>query len=419
MMDQLGKEKIQPQIYRTHFLLFLVAMIFVGIFGVSIIARADTFDANNYVNHIPPVSLVHLKIKEAGIPADGVSGWPVERMQFKSETTEAQIAQAWDIVKNFAYEKELAAYEASQVANKDPLSTNFSTTAPNLTQDGQISVAQVNGYPYIYFQANGVTQHILGASSFEISAHETTDAISGEKMQVGDFVIGMIDQNLNNGATPEESSMHGIWVKWSSVKKQLIQELTGNGQIGQGQITGVSSASMLDIIASFGITIKDGITHIASLVTDVFEAKTARVDDLTVKKLQMIDKATGNTYCAWIENGQWQTIQGDCDTQNAGSQINQLKVMTPETPVVAQDSVREAQSVEIPVQNQADPGVNVSASTESADQPVQAPAQEPQLVETLTQTLPDANLSAPSEPQVQPVQNSPDTVPSESELVVP
>lgn len=287
---------------------FLVTVVFLGfsLFGSLALAKN---------NPTPPVYLCTKSIELAGIPIYGVSGWPVKRIDFREEATEEQKQQAWDIVKNFDYEKELAEFLAS--SSEPSIITSYGSGIPNLTQDGQITVAQVNGHPYIYFQADGKTQHILGASSFEISAHETTDALSGEKMQVGDFVIGMIDQNLNNGATPEDSSMHGIWVKWSSVKAQLIEEIKASGGLSpaggfaSGAISGVEAVSFVDkvktAILGLGITIKDGIVSIVNLAVENFSAKTARIE-----KLEMVDKATGDIYCTWIENGENKKERGSC-----------------------------------------------------------------------------------------------------------
>src|SRR3989344_1171256 len=309
--------------YLTKGLFVALVFILLGGFSFSSYASAD-------FQTPPAVALCDMSIKAAGIPIDGLAAddspsWHVVRIDFQPTATDDQKAAAWEIVRNFDYQKALATYEDYKPVDTVPVTTNFSTTAPTLTQDGQISVAQVNGYPYIYFQANGVTQHILGASSFEISSSETTDAISGEKMQVGDFVIGMIDQNLNNADTPDNSSLHGIWVKWSSVKKELIEELkdsnalSADGVSGSGKVSGVNSSSFLDsiinVLASLGIYIKDGIVNIISLAVDKLVVNTA-----IINKIEMIDQSTGQIYCTWIENGEWQKSEGSCDEVSTSSQ---------------------------------------------------------------------------------------------------
>src|SRR3989344_1561127 len=251
--------------YLTKGLFVALVFILLGGFSFSSYASAD-------FQTPPAVALCDMSIKAAGIPIDGLAAddspsWHVVRIDFQPTATDDQKAAAWEIVRNFDYQKALATYEDYKPVDTVPVTTNFSTTAPTLTQDGQISVAQVNGYPYIYFQANGVTQHILGASSFEISSSET----------------------------PDNSSLHGIWVKWSSVKKELIEELkdsnalSADGVSGSGKVSGVNSSSFLDsiinVLASLGIYIKDGIVNIISLAVDKLVVNTA-----IINKIEMIDQ---------------------------------------------------------------------------------------------------------------------------------
>ncbi len=283
-------------------------------------AAADPLDRT-----YPAVLLVSRAIEDAGIPIDGVSGWPIERIMFRPEATDEQQQQAWDIVHTFNLDKAVAKAKAA-----DSLVTAYGGEIPKLTQDGQIAVADVNGHSYIYFQSNGETHHILGNASFEIDPAETTDKLSGEKMQVGDFVIGMIDSNLGNGDTPETSSLHGVWVKWSSVKAQLIDELKGDG-LASTSVSGVDNSSLLskltDSLVSLGISIKDGVTHIANLAVDTFYAKTARIE-----KLEAVDQATGEIYCTWVENGQWQKVKGACAGSETPAPVAPPADSTPAAP---------------------------------------------------------------------------------------
>ncbi len=207
--------------------------------------------------------------------------------------------------------------------------------APVLTTNGQVAVALMGGSdPYIYFQAGGSTYRILGSSSFEISPHETVDALSGEKMEIGDFVIGMIDRELPNGGG-KENSLHGTWVKWDSVKEQLIEEIRSSGDIlpegswAEGspldpktKIKGVDTSSMLEkvknVLFSLGISIKDGITQIKELVVEKLTVRTARI-----QKIEMVDSATGEIYCTWIQNGVWKKAAGDCASVKVSTDVQE------------------------------------------------------------------------------------------------
>src|SRR3989344_2962442 len=285
--------KIKIKIYT----LIVFCLVFTGanVFAQGL-GLGQNISKEDWFKHSPAL-LLHNNIEEAGIPIYGVAfdEGKVQRISFSETASDEQMQKAWEIVNEFDYEKELAKAKAGE-----GLLTAYGDKIPELTKDGQISVATVNGMPYVYFQADGETHHIMGSSSFEISPKETIDALSGEKMQVGDFVIGMIDRSLENGKEGEESSLHGVWVKWSSVKAELIKEIKASGA-GLNTIEGVDGSSSIvekitNTLASLGVKIKDGIFTVASLATEKLFAKTARI-----QRLEMEDKATGEIWCTWVE----------------------------------------------------------------------------------------------------------------------
>ncbi len=48
------------------------------------------------------------------------------------------------------------------------------------------------------------------------------------------------------------------------------------------------------------------------MIAEKIFVKTARIENARIEKLEMIDKATGEIYCTWIENGEWQKAKGEC-----------------------------------------------------------------------------------------------------------
>lgn len=46
---------------------------------------------------------------------------------------------------------------------------------------------------------------------------------------------------------------------------------------------------------------------------DKISTKIARVGGL-----ELVDSQTGDVYCAWIENGEWIKVQGECDAIKNG-----------------------------------------------------------------------------------------------------
>ncbi|HTX87193.1 MAG TPA: tail fiber domain-containing protein, partial [Candidatus Nanoarchaeia archaeon] len=60
-------------------------------------------------------------------------------------------------------------------------------------------------------------------------------------------------------------------------------------------------------LSGLGMAIANGAATLQKLIVDELQVKTARVE-----KLEMMDSATGEIYCAWIANGEWQKVKGDC-----------------------------------------------------------------------------------------------------------
>jgi len=57
----------------------------------------------------------------------------------------------------------------------------------------------------------------------------------------------------------------------------------------------------------------------------------------------MVDKATGEIYCTWIENGEWQKAKGDCPTESPAAASTPTPTLTSEaTPTPEMSATPEA-----------------------------------------------------------------------------
>ena len=138
-------------------------------------------------------------------------------------------------------------------------------------------------------------------------------------MKVDDILLGRLNLTISDG------TLHDALVKMGSARKDLINEMKQNLSLDNLEkstkfeitknttfISWVKSA-----FESFGIIINDGIVSIKEIVVDKITAKTIVIDNLEankarLKKLEMVDSATGEIYCTWIENGEWKKIKGEC-----------------------------------------------------------------------------------------------------------
>jgi len=273
---------------------------------------------------------------------------------------------------------------------------NYGTAAPTFTTNGQIAVTYEGAAARIRFYANGTSYYIDKTGGFGIPGNETVDPISGEKMQIGDFVLGMVNQNLEDADTEENSSLHGVWVKWSSVKAQLLAELAGStttswsGAVAAGTVSGVDTTTLLDkvtnALSSLGITISNGVTNIANLAVEKSTTKTARVE-----KLEMVDSATGEIYCTWVENGEWVKSKGECASVSTTTVVTQSSVSVDTVAQIvqqSQDTAEAAQQIAEQAQTVAQESAT-QAATEAATAAATGAVQQvqDQIQEEVTQQL--------------------------------
>jgi multidrug efflux pump subunit AcrA (membrane-fusion protein) len=247
-------------------------------------------------------------------------------------------------------------------------------------------------------------------------------------LKEGDIVLGMVNQNVGDADTPENSSLHGTWVKWSSVKAQLLAEARGelsqSGTWGTGSVTGVSTETLLDrvtnVLTSLGISIKDGVTSIAKLATQSFSADTA-----TVKGLQMVDKATGDIYCTWIENGEWEKVKGECGsvavaaaatattTQAQADQTNQqMQQVIQQTQQVIQQVQQVVQNSQQTTQQAAQQAQQAAQAAQQTTQQAQQTTQQAQSAANTAETAAAAAQQAASQAAqaVEQIQSQPQAV---------
>lgn len=266
----------------------MLAAFIVFAFSPAIISAASV--------SLAPITLLDMKIKEAGIPIHGLSGWPVQRVDFKEEATEEQKNKAWDIVNSFDQEKELKKVE---------------TLLEDAGQEGA-----------------------------------TTPSLMSK---------------IKNGIT------------------------------------------------SLGLSVRNNVVKIFSLAVEKLFARTARVE-----RLEVVDKATGDIYCTWLENGEWKKEKGECDALEAEPVVPEPTVEPaaepPAEPVseptAPETSVPETPAQEPPVatepesEPEAEPSV-AGAATDNSAEP-EPPALEPSAPETIAPEAPESPPAIEPEPEPQP-----------------
>jgi hypothetical protein len=91
------------------------------------------------------------------------------------------------------------------------------------------------------------------------------------------------------------------------------------------------------VLEKLGLLIENGVAKIEKIFAKEIYAEKIKASEIETKKLKMEDKATGEIYCLWIENGKIRKEKGDCE-ENSKFQISNSKN--------EEGSVNEGQTVE-------------------------------------------------------------------------
>jgi len=188
--------------------------------------------------------------------------------------------------------------------DKDASSIRFKTDIKPMEADWlKILQAQPKTFTYISSGAQGI-----GYIAEDFDALGLKDLVSYDKENQPDAInydripLYLLEvskqQQIDINALKQRLGMSGESVAVSPA-----------GTVGSGDVLGVFDQSIQTSIAKLGANLTGGIMSLKEIIADKATIKTAKIE-----KIEMVDSATGDAYCTWIENGEWQKVKGDCAT---------------------------------------------------------------------------------------------------------
>jgi hypothetical protein len=157
---------------------------------------------------------------------------------------------------------------------------------------------------------------------------------------------GSVPDDKKNGAVLFYNQISGqmeIYVPWNEAYYTLGgNQITENGEVGTGELTGMTSGvafveTLKTGLASLGAVITEGVDGFKNLVIDTITTKKVKME-----KMEMVDQETGEVYCMWLANGEWQKIKGDCElSTTAVAQIGEESSPTTAVEVNQQELIEE------------------------------------------------------------------------------
>jgi len=234
----------------------------------------------------------------------------------------------------------------AEYTNPQPVALIGRVAVKVSTENGSIQIGDRITTGSLRGRAMKATQdgHVLGTAldSFDGSNSTTTATVNGQEVKLGRVLVyidlGWQKLTAENGTDPElassEITLESLATKQDELEARvsalelklddggsLTTSTTTDGSTsltaGVGGLTPTDSAGFLaslkNAFASLGATLQDGILEVKGLISD----------RVVTKELQMIDKATGEIYCSWIENGEWVKQKGECNEQATAGDSNE------------------------------------------------------------------------------------------------
>jgi hypothetical protein len=281
-------------------------------------------------------------------------------------------------------------------------SVGIGTTTPNRTLEvnGSIRMGALitgaGGAVAVYRDANGDLADSTSSIKYKTNV-ETMENVLDKINQLnvvrfawnevtstpGMLDFGMISEEVNtilpdlvtfeaDGTTPRGLkyekmglfAIKGLQEQQKQIKElaSKIESLNANGTIGDGSVAGVNMDNAFvigikNILATLGINVGD---------------KAGQIKTMRIEKMEMVDSATGDVYCTWIENGEWKKTQGECNSPVGGNTLD--------SPLQGNDNNNNPPVVEEPPAQE--PAPEIPPIVE------EPPAETPLVVDPAPETLP-------------------------------
>jgi len=255
--------------------------------------------------------------------------------------------------------------------NIQPLATNFNTILQIQPKTFTYKDSDYKGFGYVAedFDALGLNYLV----SYDDQGRP--DSINYDKMSV--YLSEVVKQ--------QQLDIQEIQQRLGITSDNLT--VTPAGTVGSGEVSGVAPSSLLDGLKSVGINIIAGVANFTEIVTNKMTATTAKINGL-----EMVDKTTGQIYCTYIDNGEWQKVLGECTnmvvtqatlsspeeapTALTATQIQQVvgqvtQQITPDLQQAAQQAQQAAQQAQQASQRASQANQNAQQAADQAQQTVE------------------------------------------------
>ena len=210
--------------------------------------------------------------------------------------------------------------------------TDFNVIGYNIKEeDNPLPIALVGRVLVKVSTENGpieVGDYLTSSSQPGVAMKATEPGmIIGTALELFDGTINQCEiETIDNEKTGEIKEIETCHTIESEVGKVMtfvnvsfsLGSLTEDGSLSktpeEGEEKGEEEgpATILD---QFTLAIKKSLEKLGLFIENgVAKLKVIFAEKIRTEKLEMVDQATGEIYCTWIENGEWVKVKGECET---------------------------------------------------------------------------------------------------------
>jgi hypothetical protein len=126
--------------------------------------------------------------------------------------------------------------------------------------------------------------------------------VSTDEKGLRSVAYGAFTPALVEAIKAQQAQINGLELVLSATgaigNASSTSELASGGGVGQW---------LAKSLETLGLGLQNGVASLRELVVGKIFS-----DEITVKRVKMVDEITGDIYCTWIANGEWMKVKGEC-----------------------------------------------------------------------------------------------------------
>lgn len=238
-------------------------------------------------------------------------------------------------------------------------------------------------YRVVVYDENSPLSNPSPAEEFRIENAAAAPTVSGGAVLASENELATSSRETGGTAPGQDAnSSHDVILQKITKAFQSMEELVKKA------------------LASLGFFVENGIAKVTELIAGKITADEASIKNLEVSEtLQLRDRNTGESYCVWLENGEWAKVKSPCG-DSTDDQTPNSNNQTPNNPPDSTGQVNNDDQSE--QSNEQAPVEETSSAVELSGEAVEPPQEVLLIEETPEPAVVEPAEEAPAVSEVEP-----------------